>query len=114
MTDQVRQADKSLVLDYWAALDNPDPGERAAAAAAVASDGVRWHGHEPVGSVEGLGRLLSEAWAPLMRSFPDLQWYGPGGIGACPSFEEFENLHQRPWLVAFPDRQVQDLDGGSR
>jgi len=38
------------------------------------------------------------------------QWYGPGGIGACLSFQEFEDLHQAPWLVAFPDRQVQDLD----
>lgn len=41
---------------------------------------------------------------------PDVAWYGPGGIGACLSFHEFETLHQAPWLVAFPDRQVQDLD----
>ncbi len=39
----------------------------------------------------------------------DLQWYGPGGIGGCLSFKEFEDLHQAPWLVAFPDRSVQDL-----
>ena len=42
---------------------------------------------------------------------PDVQWYGPGGIGACLSFSEFETLHQAPWLHAFPDRSVQDLDG---
>ncbi len=41
---------------------------------------------------------------------PNVQWYGPGGIGACPSLEEFEVLHQQPWLYAYPDRQVQDLD----
>ncbi|MEM7537868.1 MAG: ester cyclase [Chloroflexota bacterium] len=41
---------------------------------------------------------------------PDLQWYGPGGIGACLSFKEFEDLHQAPWLIAYPDRQVQNLD----
>ena len=40
---------------------------------------------------------------------PNLKWYGPGGIGACLSFKEFEDLHQRPWLVAFPDRKVGDL-----
>lgn len=40
----------------------------------------------------------------------NLKWYGPGGIGACLSLKEFEDLHQRPWLVAFPDRQVGDLD----
>lgn len=41
---------------------------------------------------------------------PEVNWYGPGGIGACLGFQEFEDLHQAPWLVAYPDRQVQDLD----
>ena len=40
----------------------------------------------------------------------DVKWYGPGGIGACLSFQEFEDLHQQPWLIAYPDRQVQNLD----
>ena len=40
----------------------------------------------------------------------DVQWYGPGGIGACRSLQEFEDNHQRHWLRAYPDRQVQDLD----
>ena len=41
---------------------------------------------------------------------PQVKWYGPGGIGACLNFNEFETLHQQPWLKAFPDRTVQDLD----
>jgi hypothetical protein len=41
---------------------------------------------------------------------PNLKWYGPGGIGACMSLSEFEDLHQNPWLNAFPDRKVGDLD----
>lgn len=41
---------------------------------------------------------------------PNVKWYGPGGIGACLSLVEFETLHQRPWLVAYPDRKVQDLE----
>jgi len=41
---------------------------------------------------------------------PKVQWYGPGGIGACLSLKEFEDNHQRHWLHAYPDRQVQDLD----
>jgi predicted ester cyclase len=40
----------------------------------------------------------------------NVKWYGPGGIGACLSLKEFEDLHQKPWLIAFPDRRVQDLD----
>ncbi len=41
---------------------------------------------------------------------PDVKWYGPGGIGACLNFDEFERLHQQPSLEAFPDRAVQNLD----
>lgn len=41
---------------------------------------------------------------------PDVKWYGPGGIGACLSFKEFEEFHQAPWLIAYPDRKVQNLD----
>lgn len=41
---------------------------------------------------------------------PSVKWYGPGGIGACLSFKEFEDNHQKHWLHAFPDRAVQDLD----
>ena len=41
---------------------------------------------------------------------PDVRWYGPGGIGACLSFSDFQQRHQRHWLSAFPDRKVQDLD----
>lgn len=41
---------------------------------------------------------------------PNLKWYGPGGIGACLSFREFETCHQKHWLVAFPDRKVKALE----
>lgn len=40
---------------------------------------------------------------------PNVKWYGPGGIGACLSLKEFEDLHQRPWLEAFPNRKVHEL-----
>jgi predicted ester cyclase len=41
---------------------------------------------------------------------PELKWYGPGGIGACLNFKEFEAYHQTGWLTAYPDRKVQNLD----
>ncbi|MEM8978851.1 MAG: hypothetical protein AAGD04_05165 [Pseudomonadota bacterium] len=40
---------------------------------------------------------------------PNIKWYGPGGIGACLSLQEFEDFHQGPWLKSFPNRKVQDL-----
>ena len=51
--------------------------------------------------------LESMGMADFFRA--DVQWYGPGGIGACLSLKEFEELHQQPWLIAYPDRQVQNL-----
>ncbi len=41
---------------------------------------------------------------------PNIKWYGPGGVGACLSLTEFEERHQQPWLIAFPDRKVQALE----
>ena len=40
----------------------------------------------------------------------DVKWYGPGGIGGCLSLKAFEDNHQKPWLIAFPDRKVCDLN----
>jgi predicted ester cyclase len=61
---------------------------------------------------EGLNRYdQSNLTSMSMANFfhPDVQWYGPGGIGACLSLKEFEDYHQKPWLHAYPDRRVQDL-----
>ncbi|MEO0561004.1 MAG: ester cyclase [Chloroflexota bacterium] len=52
--------------------------------------------------------LQSMGMADYFR--PDMQWYGPCGIGLCYSLAEFEANHQRHWLHAYPDRRVQDLD----
>jgi predicted ester cyclase len=41
---------------------------------------------------------------------PRVEWYGPGGIGHCSGLAAFQDLHQKHWLHAFPDRTVQTLD----
>jgi predicted ester cyclase len=45
---------------------------------------------------------------------PEMHWYGPSGIGACYSLEQFEDFHQRPWLQAFPDRGLSSPPGRGR
>ena len=35
---------------------------------------------------------------------PNFMWYGPGGIGTTRGLRGFEDYHQIPFLVAFPDR----------
>ena len=62
---------------------------------------------------DGLNEFDQEGLESMgMRAFfhENLKWYGPGGIGACLSMREFEELHQEPWLIAFPDRKVRGLE----
>jgi predicted ester cyclase len=62
---------------------------------------------------DGLNTFDESALASMgMARFfhEDVQWYGPGGIGACLSLKAFQEHHQQPWLTAFPDRKVQTLD----
>ncbi len=35
----------------------------------------------------------------------DMQWYGPAGIGTTRTLKGFEEKHQLPFLLAFPDRK---------
>ena len=44
----------------------------------------------------------------------DMKWYGPCGIGACFSKEEYEDFHQRPWLEGFGDRNISRAGRGRR
>jgi len=43
---------------------------------------------------------------------PQMHWYGPSGIGACLSLEDFADFHQRPWLHGFGDRGHYDPGNG--
>jgi predicted ester cyclase len=39
----------------------------------------------------------------------NFMWYGPSGIGTTRGLKSFEDYHQIPFLVAFPDRQGSDI-----
>jgi len=36
----------------------------------------------------------------------NMMWYGPGGIGTTRGLKDFENNHQIPFLLGFPDRGI--------
>jgi hypothetical protein len=75
------------------------------------SDNLRDYAREFIfGGLNGFDQSDLKSMGMADYFHPNLKWYGPGGIGACLSFNEFEELHQRPWLIAFPDRTVGDLD----
>ena len=44
---------------------------------------------------------------------PEFHWMGPTGIGSTHSILEFEDFHQRPWLSAFGDRNL-DVESTGR
>ena len=114
------------VIDWLEQISlSPLPAPRGAPfvyPAPTGDNGVMWEDVGDTGDLLGFGRqfifgglnafdqsdLKSMAMADYFH--PNLKWYGPGGIGACLSLTEFEVLHQQPWLVAFPDRKVGDLD----
>ena len=101
----------------------PSLGTDGDYAAPIAADGVMHNPQDQPSSAytlkhmrrfifEGLNGYDESNLASMgMANFfhPDLKWYGPGGIGACYTFKEFEDYHQKHWLHAFPDREVQDL-----
>jgi predicted ester cyclase len=56
------------------------------------------------GLMEYDGRTL-ESMAQERFWAPDMNWYGPGGIGSNRRLKGFQDFHQRPFLTAFPDRR---------
>ena len=58
--------------------------------------------------IAGLGTFDGKSLDSMgMERFwhPQMMWYGPGGIGANRGIKGFQDFHQRPFLVAFPDRK---------
>lgn len=62
------------------------------------------------GALNGFDQAALASMGMADYFHPNLKWYGPGGIGACLSLTEFEQLHQQPWLVAFPDRKIVGIE----
>jgi hypothetical protein len=59
--------------------------------------------HQGFLSIPATGKDVRIRWGELCQ-------VKDGRIGACNGLTEFESLHQKYWLHAFPDRAVQDLD----
>ncbi len=110
----------------------PAPGaEGGKVPAPLAKDGILLTEYDPLESRKsvqlvqamgrGLRRYVRSRDGGDMRSMEqykywhrDMKWYGPSGIGACFSLEEFEDFHQRPWLYGFGDRNISRVGSGRR
>ncbi len=110
----------------------PAPGaEGGKIPAPLAQDGILLTEQDPLESRKsiqlvqamgkGMRRYLRSRDGADLRSMEqekywhqDMKWYGPSGIGACFSKEEYEDFHQRPWLEGFGDRNISREGSGRR
>ena len=91
----------------------PGPATRDGVALAASAPGESKHSLELVEAmIKGLlldydGRTL-ESMAQERFWHPHMMWYGPAGIGTSRQLKGFQDVHQRPFLQAFPDRMGGD------
>ena len=62
--------------------------------------------HEALGRYSGRTptRAVLDEMEMVKHWHPNFMWYGPAGIGSTRGLRGFEDYHQIPFLVAFPDR----------
>ena len=57
--------------------------------------------------IRGLMKYDRQSLASMAQQrfwHPQMMWYGPGGIGSSRALKGFQDVHQRAFLTAFPDR----------
>ena len=109
--DVIRQAGR------WPADLPKSPGITDRAPGPASKDGVVFTGYDARESNSSLA--LVEAMIAGLMSYdgrtlpsmgmtrfwhPQMMWYGPAGIGSSRRLKGFEDVHQRAFLTAFPDR----------
>ncbi len=72
MSKALNQENKSLIWDYWIALQNANGEQLYEVVASVMSRDVRCFGPDPIGELQGSVALVDDYWSPVLRSFPDL------------------------------------------
>ncbi len=67
--------------------------------------------HRALGTYSGEPptRDVLDEMAMVKHWHPHFMWFGPAGIGTTRGLKGFEDYHQIPFLVAFPDRGGSDL-----
>jgi predicted ester cyclase len=96
----------------------PTPGVEILTPGPIAHDGVQPDVVDPVAGaitnakveamIAGLMEYDGKSLASMAQErfwSPEMNWYGPSGIGANRRLKGFQDFHQRPFLTAFPDRK---------
>ena len=85
MSNQLNQANKEAVWDFWQRLNYVSIDELPALLRAAAREDVAWNVSAPVDQILGVEAAISDFWLPLRHAFPDLKrapYVFMGGIDA--------------------------------
>ena len=63
------------------------------------------------GLLEYDGKSLDSMGQERFWDVKNMMWYGPAGIGTTKGLKGFQENHQLPFLTAFPDRGVMEVEG---
>lgn len=107
------QAEKTVVLAFFAALDAAEPGREGAVMAQFCAPDLRWRGYHPFGEMTGPGPVATRFWTPLRQSItrlrrrPDIFFAGLNEIDGFQSvwvvaMGHLYGLFDRPWLGIAP------------
>ena len=105
----------TLEAGYWPW--SPSLGREHVFFPPATQDGILLGEQDPTGGevtvrlAEAMGAGLREYDGKTLASMgqerfwhPKMMWYGPAGIGSTRGLKGFQDLHQIPFLKAFPDR----------
>lgn len=112
------QAIKSLVRDYYEAMENASPETVATVLKDFAGEEYRWRGVYPFRELRGAEAVAATFWAPLMRSLTHMQrrldifFAGTSKIGGeqwVMSMGNFMGLFDAAWLGIRHTRKIANL-----
>ena len=107
------QAEKQMVLAFFAALDAAAPGGEGAVLAQFCAPDLCWRGYHPFGEMTGPDSVAARFWTPLRRSLtrlrrrPDIFFAGRNEIDGFQSvwvvaMGHLYGLFDQPWLGIAP------------
>ncbi len=117
MTPQTFQAEKQVVIDYYAQLDGAAPEDVAAVVDRFVAADYLWRGYHPFNELESGAQVAQTFWRPLRTALTSLQrrmdiflaghndLAGHEGVWVV-SMGHLMGLFDRPWLGIPPTRRI--------
>ena len=73
MTKKAPQTNRSIISEYFAALNEGRADETSDIVKAYSRADIEWRGPQPFNDIDGAESLIERYWNPLLSAFPDLR-----------------------------------------